>query len=1497
MRQCVAVSLILSLVQGSSSSSASSTSTTAASTSTSPAGTPKTSTATPPLEDSRSLPRLLPLPPSRLPPPPPPRDAQHGKAFTSLEKEEPRQQFIIAPPCPPKAKVEAAVSALAQSTDNGSGDAGSKHQENRESETSNGTAKDKASGQEYSARSEHFANSTSDDSVGNGQETVSMRLEVDEPPSEERIESEPTVRRDPTHSSSYLPPPRQTEATSKPVIKPLVPPPPVPPRAGRHTGFANPLNNQDSSLRRITKDARPPPPRVANKTGNRKNAELPQPENPLQHATRTASSPPSELVDRSQPLWLHQRRITIPTQANPLSQQRRPPSPHRSLPNPQYRQAGGRYDSSERGSPPQLYQTQAGSGTMQLIQRRPSPQELHARYLQQRSHARPLPAWKRVWRGIERGLDTLADLEDSVSDRASQLVNDVVKITPVKLPTASWIPPVRKLWNSNTKSSLAPLHDSLQRNNNKDYEEENDPESRMQFSVASGRSLASADGAPIPGGLESLANRKMAASRFESTAPINGQTPTSANDMDDKTEPSVTMNPYVIQYPQTSTDIDLTGRNTKRLIRANGGALDPAQTSSLPFAAKPENNKSFAVPQKGAEKSTTSSGTPLPVPSAASGIRQDSRAFLNSQANSPHLSSSSKRPTTTTFLNDSDDDDDGSQSLVGKLGRILPSLSRIPRFRFHLPGRGSSFSQDYSSAAMDIWADEDDEESSRGFLGIFSRSKATRPDTVHVAAHMRPRPKKGTSLPPPLDDLMDRCGRGKSSSLLNADDERQSIAVGRARAVLDIAQLMFFIFGARLVPDIGSLPLPKTPLDFLSTTIPFFLSALMDATDTWAPFAFATAFLVARTRDVLLDKRVQTLEKSIGASVHDETQYGSMFLRLFSSQPTSRMLPVRSEKAARAQLLAKIETARLKTFVSCILISLAIMTVSILRTLFVTIIQSLGNLAGLQEWRSWPPHWGELGGGMKGVVLDLGKSISQMITIELADVLDYPLRVAYHVSVFAALSTVALLPVLETKRKVQPVAEQDAEEEGEVHLKLTEQMTDLGSSGAIRLALLADDNTIESLLERWRLAIPLAAETKSGLSIASLSRLVLYGGLAGAILVFPLVVYGLVGITTFNARNNALLRWDSLCDVAIVLFFTHRIAWDTLSHVVRATDSKQHIVGFLRSLKMAVDERTTSLSSQTVDLQLQASISAITGLTVKDLWAAHATRRAWAVRGANLTCRNGEVLVILGEAGSGKTRLLTTLAESMIVPPRRARSTTRVRGNISFGSLDVTKWDPNQLKKRLGLFLTDVRTVSDTAQVVSGLTLEEILEPSDGLRVVDASHSPGVSERSCMMLALKLTGLYTTLLPRLPSKMSSVVTATEDDLRPSPLRPRYNVLSPTEWTKLLLSKVLAQAVYDNENSAGSNDKMENSLVGSILILDDVVCQLSEVDEARFVRDLRSTGAATLLTSPRWATGRFADRIAVVRDGAVVECGTHAELLNRGPQQSLYAAKWHAMTAQ
>jgi len=93
-------------------------------------------------------------------------------------------------------------------------------------------------------------------------------------------------------------------------------------------------------------------------------------------------------------------------------------------------------------------------------------------------------------------------------------------------------------------------------------------------------------------------------------------------------------------------------------------------------------------------------------------------------------------------------------------------------------------------------------------------------------------------------------------------------------------------------------------------------------------------------------------------------------------------------------------------------------------------------------------------------------------------------------------------------------------------------------------------------------------------------------------------------------------------------------------------------------------------------------------------------KQAWAVRGASMHCCNGEVLFILGDDASGKSRLMTTLAEFMCVLLRRALTVNQMRRGIAVGGVDITKYDNRLLQKRMGLVLNDVRTLSDVSQVL-----------------------------------------------------------------------------------------------------------------------------------------------------------------------------------------------------
>ena len=128
-------------------------------------------------------------------------------------------------------------------------------------------------------------------------------------------------------------------------------------------------------------------------------------------------------------------------------------------------------------------------------------------------------------------------------------------------------------------------------------------------------------------------------------------------------------------------------------------------------------------------------------------------------------------------------------------------------------------------------------------------------------------------------------------------------------------------------------------------------------------------------------------------------------------------------------------------------------------------------------------------------------------------------------------------------------------------------------------------------------------------------------------------------------------------------------------------------------------------------------------------------------------------------------------------------------------------------------------------------------------------------------------------------------------MKPSSLRAPSYPLSPSDWTRVVLTKILACAIAGNENQLSAPDTVRKCMIGSVLLLDDATAQMSEINEAKIIAALKNTGAAVLLTSNRWASGRFADRIVVIQDGSVVESGTHNDLMNLGPERSVYAKNW------
>ena len=82
---------------------------------------------------------------------------------------------------------------------------------------------------------------------------------------------------------------------------------------------------------------------------------------------------------------------------------------------------------------------------------------------------------------------------------------------------------------------------------------------------------------------------------------------------------------------------------------------------------------------------------------------------------------------------------------------------------------------------------------------------------------------------------------------------------------------------------------------------------------------------------------------------------------------------------------------------------------------------------------------------------------------------------------------------------------------------------------------------------------------------------------------------------------------------------------------------------------------------------------------------------------------------------------------------------------------------------------------------------------------------------------------------------------------------------------------------------------------AILILDEATSALDSVTEARIQRafDNLSKGRTTLIIAHRLSTIRSANRIVSIADGVITECGTHAQLLDKG---GIYAELYRTQNA-
>ncbi|MBB6672908.1 ATP-binding cassette domain-containing protein [Cohnella nanjingensis] len=236
-------------------------------------------------------------------------------------------------------------------------------------------------------------------------------------------------------------------------------------------------------------------------------------------------------------------------------------------------------------------------------------------------------------------------------------------------------------------------------------------------------------------------------------------------------------------------------------------------------------------------------------------------------------------------------------------------------------------------------------------------------------------------------------------------------------------------------------------------------------------------------------------------------------------------------------------------------------------------------------------------------------------------------------------------------------------------------------------------------------------------------------------------------------------------------------------------------------------------------------------LTIERLTFTYPNRAAPALSDVSLSFRKGETVAILGENGSGKSTLVKAILGLYETEP----------GRIRYDGIPVEDIDPYLRASRMHALFQDFMRYQSTVR--ENVAVGRIASVGD-----DAALT-ALLERARFRAA--------------PEGLDTALGGLEDGA--------VN-LSGGEWQRLALARLYVKEEVD------------------LVVLDEPTSALDPLSEMRVMQEIvdRYKAQTVLLISHRIGIARRADRIVVMSEGRVAECGSHDELL---AQQGLYSRMW------
>lgn len=230
-----------------------------------------------------------------------------------------------------------------------------------------------------------------------------------------------------------------------------------------------------------------------------------------------------------------------------------------------------------------------------------------------------------------------------------------------------------------------------------------------------------------------------------------------------------------------------------------------------------------------------------------------------------------------------------------------------------------------------------------------------------------------------------------------------------------------------------------------------------------------------------------------------------------------------------------------------------------------------------------------------------------------------------------------------------------------------------------------------------------------------------------------------------------------------------------------------------------------------------------------------------AIDNVSLSIKRGETVAIVGENGAGKTTLMKLIL-GLYKP---------TCGTVLYEGVDLESLDSDEIRKTMSAVFQDY--------VKYQLTVRENIGFGDVCNMLDDARLHSAIQKA----------MLDDVIAELPNGIDTVLGREFGDTD----------LSEGQWQRVAIAR----------------GYMRDPL---IIAIDEPTASLDPMSEADvFRRFIEMTkGSTSILISHRVGSARIADRIIVMRNGKIVEQGTHDELLQKGGEYAeLYKAQaqWYA----